>query len=125
MIVSSEPTFTPPCFIISAIDLSKCWFVPMRPVTPFMIIPTLISFIKNYGLLKTLALIQNKVMSGKRDIHLLLFSAACLIPVGIKKCPEFFKSNYNVEHSFIVDGNNHTPKNKSAQFIRINKYRRS
>src|SRR5688572_30694070 len=27
--------------MIALMERSRCWFVPMRPVTPFMIIPTL------------------------------------------------------------------------------------
>ena len=32
--------WTPPCSRIARIERTRCWFVPMRPVTPFMAIPT-------------------------------------------------------------------------------------
>src|SRR3954464_14168516 len=35
----SEST-TPPCCRIARMERIRCWFVPMRPVTPFMIMPT-------------------------------------------------------------------------------------
>ena len=31
---------TPPCLRISRIERTRCWFVPMRPVTPCMMMPT-------------------------------------------------------------------------------------
>src|SRR4051812_21504608 len=30
---------TPPCARMALIDRMRCWFVPMRPVTPFMMMP--------------------------------------------------------------------------------------
>src|ERR1700761_6792858 len=45
MIVSSALTRTPPCLMIASIERMRCWLVPMRPVTPFMMMPTLCSFI--------------------------------------------------------------------------------
>src|SRR5690606_19487787 len=44
MMVSSGPSFTPPCLMISTIERNRCWFVPIRPVTPFMIMPTVCCF---------------------------------------------------------------------------------
>src|SRR5690606_9354760 len=41
--VSPSGSFTPPCLMISTILLIRCWFVPIRPVTPFMIMPILCS----------------------------------------------------------------------------------
>ncbi len=40
MITVSVPTRTPPCWMMGTIERRRCWFIPMRPVTPFMMIPT-------------------------------------------------------------------------------------
>src|SRR5579864_4676549 len=40
MMASLSEILTPPCAMISRIDRRRCWFTPMRPVTPFMTIPT-------------------------------------------------------------------------------------
>src|SRR4029077_20406167 len=32
-------SLTPPCARIATIDRIRCWFIPMRPVTPFMMMP--------------------------------------------------------------------------------------
>src|SRR5207237_566022 len=37
---------TPPCLRISRIERMRCWFMPMRPVTPCMMMPTRFSFIE-------------------------------------------------------------------------------
>ena len=39
MINSSSLILTPPCFIIARIERMRCWFVPIRPVTPLRMIP--------------------------------------------------------------------------------------
>src|SRR4051812_31584308 len=39
MSVRSSLTFTPPCCMMARMDRIRCWFVPMRPVTPFMMMP--------------------------------------------------------------------------------------
>ena len=44
MIVSLGPSITPPCLMMATIDRMRCWLVPMRPVTPFMMMPTLCVF---------------------------------------------------------------------------------
>ena len=31
---------TPPCSRIARIERTRCWFSPMRPVTPFMMMPS-------------------------------------------------------------------------------------
>ena len=31
---------TPPALRIATIDRIRCWFIPMRPVTPFMMMPS-------------------------------------------------------------------------------------
>ena len=40
MIVSLSLMRTPPCCRMARIDRRRCWFNPMRPVTPFMMMPT-------------------------------------------------------------------------------------
>ena len=35
----SSETFTPPCFMIARMERTRCWLVPMRPVTPFRMMP--------------------------------------------------------------------------------------
>src|ERR1035437_6281150 len=40
MMVSLGPSSTPPCRMMAQMERRKCWFSPMRPVTPFMIMPT-------------------------------------------------------------------------------------
>ena len=45
MIVSLGDRRTPPWRMIATIDRMRCWLVPMRPVTPFMMMPTLCVFI--------------------------------------------------------------------------------
>ena len=35
---------TPPCARIALIERTRCWLVPMRPVTPFMMMPSRIVF---------------------------------------------------------------------------------
>src|SRR6266480_3456275 len=37
--VSPLRNATPPCWRIATIERIRCWFMPMRPVTPFMITP--------------------------------------------------------------------------------------
>ncbi len=39
MIAVPSASRTPPCSRMATIDRSRCWFVPMRPVTPFMMMP--------------------------------------------------------------------------------------
>src|SRR3954454_1866245 len=43
MITSSSEILTPPCLMMATIERMRCWLVPMRPVTPFMMIPILCS----------------------------------------------------------------------------------
>ncbi len=40
MMTVPGPTLTPPCFRMAMMERSRCWLVPMRPVTPFMMMPT-------------------------------------------------------------------------------------
>src|ERR1700722_2105359 len=47
MMTSCALTRTPPCLMIASMERTKCWLVPMRPVTPFMMMPILCSFIKS------------------------------------------------------------------------------
>src|ERR1035437_5643199 len=39
-ITASGAMCSPPCLMMAAMERSRCWFPPMRPVTPFMIMPT-------------------------------------------------------------------------------------
>ncbi len=41
MITSVSPIFKPPCWMMATMERMRCWFVPMRPVTPFMMMPIL------------------------------------------------------------------------------------
>ena len=45
MTTSPRESLTPPCWRIARMEPTKCWFVPMRPVTPFMMMPMERSFI--------------------------------------------------------------------------------
>src|ERR1035437_1831356 len=40
MMVSLGPSSTPPCRMMAQMERRRCWFRPMRPVTPFMMMPT-------------------------------------------------------------------------------------
>src|ERR1035437_1507455 len=40
MMVSLGPSSTPPCRMMAQMERRRCWFSPMRPVTPFMMMPT-------------------------------------------------------------------------------------
>ena len=40
----ARPSITPPCLMMATIERMRCWLVPMRPVTPFMMMPTLCVF---------------------------------------------------------------------------------
>ena len=40
MIASLSLSATPPCCMMAYNDRRRCWFSPMRPVTPFMMTPT-------------------------------------------------------------------------------------
>src|ERR1700683_2774162 len=46
MMTSFALTRTPPCLMMASIERIRCWLVPMRPVTPFMMMPILCSFIR-------------------------------------------------------------------------------
>src|SRR2546421_8495509 len=46
MSTSPSGSETPPCSRIAAIERMRCWLVPMRPVTPFMMIPTVRTVIR-------------------------------------------------------------------------------
>src|SRR5690625_1481803 len=39
MITSFSLILTPPSLMIGRIERMRCWFIPIRPVTPFMMIP--------------------------------------------------------------------------------------
>jgi hypothetical protein len=39
-ILSVSLSLTPPWLMMAQIERRRCWFNPMRPVTPFMTIPT-------------------------------------------------------------------------------------
>jgi hypothetical protein len=52
MMTSESPSFTPPWSMMALTERSRCWFVPMRPVTPFMMMPTLCVVMR--GLVKSL-----------------------------------------------------------------------
>src|SRR6266852_7790707 len=43
-----SPSRTPPSLRIAMTERARCWFVPMRPVTPFMMTPSLCSAMASY-----------------------------------------------------------------------------
>ena len=50
MMVSLGLSLTPPCWMMAQIERRRCWFIPMRPVTPFMMMPTeWMSFFRSWG----------------------------------------------------------------------------
>src|ERR1700694_3004188 len=54
---------TPPSLRIAITERARCWFVPMRPVTPFMTMPSLCSAIASYPKLSL------PVLPDANDLH--------------------------------------------------------
>src|SRR5688572_33183834 len=81
MVVSLGESATPPCLMMATMDRMRCWLVPMRPVTPFMMMPILCVFMASlccgsdvlaigvFYLLQELPLVPGPVPLGE-DLHL-------------------------------------------------------
>src|SRR5260221_4936709 len=58
-----SPSRPPPSLRIAMTERARCWFVPMRPVTPFMMTPSLCSAMATYSKLSL------PVLPDANDLH--------------------------------------------------------